>query len=256
MGAENPLRLGWIEASLRYAGVFGVNEKKAYGARFSLSEAAISRDQDAFLRRLAGTDAAGSVVKRHGRLVMVGELPEPSLFELPLMRVWLAEALRSHFEELEAVRRSEPPAAILRPIVGAILGRKRLSFDYHGRRGRARREVSPHTVVHAAGRLHLRAWDHARGEPRDFVMARILSVSLGNDTGFVDRAEDHEWSEWARIEVCAKPEEEAAALRLDYGLDPLIGNRVHHRVRRAHLIYLLDEGNGGVPAPVTIREID
>ena len=249
-------RFGWIEASVRYAGTFGVNEKKAYRARFSLSEAAVSRDQDAFLMRLAETIGAGSVIKRRGRLEAIAELPNAPLFELPSMSAWLAEALGSRFEEVEGVRRSEPSATILRPIVTAILGRRRLSFDYHGRKGRTRREVSPHSVVRVAGRLHLRAWDHGRGAPRDFVMARILSVRLSEEAGFVDRAEDHEWSEWAWIEVRAKPEEDAAALRLDYGLEPLTEDRLQHRVRRAHLIYLLDEGKGGVPAPVTVREVD
>ena len=256
MGFDTFPRLGWVEASLRYAGAFGVNEKKAYRVRFALSEAAVSRDQDAFLMRLAETDGAGSVVKQRGRLAVIAKLPDAPLFELPSTGAWLAEVLGSRFEEVEAVQRSEPPAAILRPIVRAILARRLLSFDYHGRKGRTRREVSPHAVVHAAGRLHLRAWDHGRGAPRDFVMARILWAKLGEEAGFVDRVEDHEWSEWARIEVRAKPEEDAAAVRLDYALDPLIGDRVHHRVRRAHLIYLLDEGSGGVPAPVTVREVD
>lgn len=43
-------------------------------------------------------------------------------------------------------------------------------------------------------------------------------------------------------------------LRLDYDLNPEIGHLKYHRVRRAHLTYLLDEGGGGVSAPVTVRE--
>ena len=249
-------RLGWIEASLRNAGAFSVNEKKAYMARFSLSGAAVSRDQDAFLRHIAGTEAAGSVAKRRGRLVLVEPLPDKPLFNLPPLRAWLADALGSRFEEVETVRRSQPPAEVLEPIVKAILESRRLIFDYHGRDGPTRREVSPHTIVYAAGRLHLRAWDHDRGAPRDFVMTRIPWVKLGSKAGFTGQTEDHEWSERVWIEVAPKPEEDRTALRLDYGLDPLVGDRAFHRVRRAHLIYLLDEGEGGVASPVVVRRAD
>ena len=141
-------------------------------------------------------------------------------------------------------------------IVRAILEKRHIIFDYHGRDGPSRREVSPHTVVYVADRLHLRGWDHNRGAPRDFVMTRIRWVKLGTKAAFYDRTEDHEWSERVWIEVSPKPGEDREALRLDYGLNPEVGDRALYRIRRAHLIYLLDEGEGGVAAPVIVRRAD
>lgn len=83
-----------------------------------------------------------------------------------------------------------------------------------------------------------------------------MLVLTSNNADFCDRSEDREWSERVWIVVTPKPDEDLAALRLDYGLDSGMGDQASHRVRRAHLIYLLDEGEGGVTAPVTVRRAD
>lgn len=249
-------RFGWIEASLRYSGAFAVLEKKAYAERFSLSEAAVSRDQDMFLVELARAEGTGRVVKRNGRLEVASGIPDKAIFDPAPMRHWLAEALGSRFEQVGTVKRAEPSAAILRPVVQAILARRRLLIDYHGRSGPARRDISPHVIVDAAGRLHLRAWDHGKNAPRDFVMTRIISVSRGSSTDYVGQEMDRDWFERVSIEVRVKPSEECAPLRLDYALDPVLGDRVFHKVRRAHLPYLLEKEEGGVPSPVVVCEAE
>lgn len=254
-------RCGWIEASLRYAGRFGVLEKKAYSARFGLTPSMVSRDQDEFRRSFNERCGRVAVVKFSGRLAPVSDgLPERPVFELPRMARWLEEALGQHFEAVLPVQRSEPRPAVLQPLVQAIGARRRLRIEYHSHRsGTSTRTVSPHTILDAAGRLHLRAWDHERSSAKDFVLSRMVSASVLDEArGYVGIEADPDWARHEVLEVRLRPGEDLAAVRPDYELDE--DGRALLQVRRAHRVYLLDpaEGRSGdeVGSPVTVRVLD
>lgn len=255
-------RLSWIEASLRFAGHFGAAEKKAYRDRFDLTDGMVSRDQDSFLRSF--NDAGGSgVIKERGRLRLVDAAalpPGPFFPPLPKTTDWLEDVFGPHFEMVPPVRRAEPSHAVLREVVQALSERRPLRFHYQPRHGSARiRHVSPHVIVHVAGRLHLRGWDHERNAPRDFVLSRIVAVGQpGKLRGYVGQEYDREWSETVRIEVLLREGEELAAVRPDYNLDEF--GRGTRRVRKALARYLVDEGSLNndhvyrAPVAVQVRE--
>lgn len=65
-------------------------------------------------------------------------------------------------------------------VSSAVLGRKRLSFDYVGRdkNEQSEREVSPQRLTHYRDNWYLDAWCHLRNKLRTFSLERISSVYL------------------------------------------------------------------------------
>lgn len=255
-------RFPWIEASLRFAGRFGTAEKKTYRHRFDLTDGMISRDQDDFLRLFNQRCGSDVVTKSHGRLRLTdaSALPmEPVFPPLPKMTDWMEIALGSRFEMVSPIRRAEPSHAILREVVQAIFENRPIRFRYQPRRGAAHvRLVSPHTVVHIVGRLHLRGWDHERNEPRDLVLSRITTMGQKVECqGFVGQMHDREWTEQVSLEVRLRDSEELQAVRPDYYLDEF--GRCTRQVRKAHASYLVGPMTADdrvLQAPVTIRLLE
>ncbi len=252
-------RFGWIEASLRFAGRFGVAEKKAYRDVFGLTESMISRDQDKFTSVLNERCGSTAVVKRRGRLEPATDqsLPETPCFSLPDMTRWLADVLGGRFEAVPPIRRAEPRYSILHAVVQAIGSRQPLCFFYCSRHGdEERRTVSPHAIIHIVGRLHLRAWDHMRNAPRDFVLTRMTgAVLMDGKAAYVGPKDDKEWAEYVTLEVRRREGESLGALRADFDLDEF--GIALRQVRRAHSRYFVDvdEPKSGAVMrnPVTVR---
>jgi len=67
---------------------------------------------------------------------------------------------------------------ILRTLVMTILSAKQISIRYQSlKEGEpSNRIISPHSFVCAGHRWHVRSFDHAKDEYRDFVLHRILSI--------------------------------------------------------------------------------
>jgi len=68
----------------------------------------------------------------------------------------------------------------LRTLVAAILSAKQTKMKYQSLKdGKpSSRIISPHSLVSAGHRWHVRAFDHTKKEYRDFVLHRILSIKL------------------------------------------------------------------------------
>lgn len=250
-------RFPWIEASLRIAGRFGAREKKAYGDRFGLTPGMISRDQDAFCGEFNDRCGYPAVVKIAGRLEPGASLSPNPVFGSPRTTQWLEDALGPRFEVVPPIRRAGPSPDILRAVVQAIGDRSCLLLGYRSRKGESGRTVSPHTILLAAGRLHLRAWDHDRSAGRDFVMSRMVSASAFDSVRYVGVENDREWNSCVTLEVLPADGEDLDALRLDYGLDDT--GRTWRRVRKAHAVYLCtDEPQAGRVGrePVVVRVRD
>lgn len=78
----------------------------------------------------------------------------------------------------QASRRSEP--ACFQVVAHALLARKRLRFQYHGR-GRGdvtARKVSPQRLVHYRDNWYLDAWDHGKRALRTFAADRVRTPRL------------------------------------------------------------------------------
>lgn len=83
------------------------------------------------------------------------------------------------FSVIDAFRYNVPET-ILRPIVMALDSRGLLEIEYLGMNigdEPKRRLIEPMRLVHVQGRWHINAYCHEAGGSRDFVLARILSVT-------------------------------------------------------------------------------
>lgn len=122
-------RMGWIEASLRFAGRFASGEKAAYMDRFAVGPAQVSHDQGRFVREFNSRYRATVVEVAAGKLSVIQNVrlsPEP-VFEVPSVTEWLQVALGSSFHRVMPVQRAEPNPSILRSIVVAIRERRPLA---------------------------------------------------------------------------------------------------------------------------------
>ena len=253
-------RLGWIEASLRFAGRFAVFEKKAYQGVFGLTESMVSRDQDRFCRVFNERCGFEAVVKKYGRLEPMPDRPWPDLsrFSLPDMTRWLSDTLGARFEVVSPIHRGEPRQDVLQPVVQAIGSRRPLQMTYRSRRGEeSLRTVSPHSIVHIVDRLHMRGWDHGRNAPRDFVLSRMVGATLlDGGTACVGFEQDREWAEYITLEIRIRGGENLAALKAEFDLDE--AGVALRRVRRAHMRYLVEEDtperNAAFRSPITVRQ--
>jgi len=70
--------------------------------------------------------------------------------------------------------------ATFRHVASAVLGRKRLKFDYRARSTNAatQRIVSPQRLTHYRDNWYLDAWDHSRDALRSFALDRIARAEL------------------------------------------------------------------------------
>jgi len=80
--------------------------------------------------------------------------------------------------------------ATFRHVASAVLGRKRLKFDYRARSTNAvtQRIVSPQRLTHYRDNWYLDAWDHSRDALRSFALDRIARAEL-LDAAAEDRAD-------------------------------------------------------------------
>ena len=257
-------RLGWVEACVRYAGRFGAREKVVFQQLFGVSEASASRDQEAFQRRFEHLHQHEVFIKHSdGRLVggrltliddveLVADIQFPSM---PSIDRWLEDMFgRSRFEQTVLLR-SDPHQHILRVVIQGIEDRRVLSIAYHSRSGNSIRKISPHVIVKVVGRYHVRAYDHAKNDYRDFVLARILSAthSQSEREGYIDGALDKDWQCHVDIMVQAKSAETghlSRGIRLDFGLDE--SGQKRFRVRKALAPYLVDDVRDGFSQPVEV----
>jgi len=72
---------------------------------------------------------------------------------------------------------------VFRAVASAVLGRKRLSFEYRARSTdeKTRRSVSPQRITHYRDNWYLDAWDHDREALRSFAVDRISAAKMHDD---------------------------------------------------------------------------
>lgn len=102
------------------------------------------------------------------------------------------------------------------------------------------RELSPHALGHDGFRWHVRAYCHSRKEFRDFLIARMLVVALG-DASEVSASGDQPWHTVVRLVLAPNPKlslPRRRVVELDYGM--LDGQAVLE-CRQALLFYVLKQ---------------
>ncbi len=210
-------RYAWIEASLRYSGRF---EKVSYGDWFDINAPQISADQAGFVRAMnhecAHREKRNGVVEPSpvlgiikGKISILRPLPSAPIFDIPKLRDWLKTSAAIPFVKVNEFNEITPPEEIMRDICEAILRKRPLRVSIATSNGVSWRDVSPHAIIDAAGRLYVRAYDHLEDKFSD------LALSLVSETGpqtrgthYVGSEADTDWTETSEVVL----EQEARAL--------------------------------------------
>jgi hypothetical protein len=106
----------------------------------------------------------------------------------------------------------------VRLVLEALRLQSAVQIEYWAKRSSGIRCISPHQLVYADGRYHLRAYCHERLSYLDFVLPRIVSAELSNEQ-WIPATGDTEWHERVNLLFMINPslpESVKAALRLDY----------------------------------------
>lgn len=114
------------------------------------------------------------------------------------------------------------------------------------------RQISPHAFAHDGFRWHVRAYCHKHQAFRDFVIARMSAVKLGDQAAELGAEKDIEWHADVTLELEPHPGLSAAqkrAVELDYGMTNGV---VSFKCRQALLFYALrhlhlDRAESGTP---------
>jgi predicted DNA-binding transcriptional regulator YafY len=112
------------------------------------------------------------------------------------------------------------------------------------------RELSPHAMANDGFRWHVRAYCHERSEFRDFLIARMLDVQIGEATDA--RGEDDlAWTDFVRVVIAPNPRlsiSKQKVIELDYGM---VGGEAVLKCRRALLYYVIRRLGLNADGPAT-----
>jgi hypothetical protein len=242
-------RLQYIEIMAFYAGVV---TRSDVARAFGLSDPAATKDL-----KLYGDLAPGNLAYQHG---VFGFVPAPHFSPafadlapaavLPVIAANLAVANGPYGATLIyglptaalPLPARLPGAATLAQLTRAIFGSRQLRVRYRSLSGRdsaGDRIVEPHTLVDTGLRWHVRAYDAAHCDFRDFVLSRIVEAECLDTPAESSVDYDEDWVETVSLRLAPHAGLEVAqraSLLLDYAAE---GEVIEVGVRRALLGYLL-----------------
>ena len=130
--------------------------------------------------------------------------------------------------------------AVLMLLLQAIRENRIVDVEYQGmtRAEPTVRALSPHALAYDGFRWHLRAYCHLREDFRDFVIARLAAVKLGQPSS-VSGTKDQQWKTKLILVLGPNPSLSAGgkkAIELDYGM---VDGQVNLGCRHALLFYAL-----------------
>ena len=201
-------RYAWIEASLRYTGKF---EKVSYSDWFDINAPQISADQAGFVRamnhefahrqRQAGDgDCAPVLAIVKGKISVLRDLPSRPVFDVPDIREWLQTSAAIPFVRVDDFNEVTPPEDIMRQICAAILRKRPLRIALACDTGKSWRDVSPHAIIDASGRLHMRAFDHHEEKFSDYALSRVMETGPhSRNVQYVGSEADADWTETSEM---------------------------------------------------------
>lgn len=119
-------------------------------------------------------------------------------------------------------RLNQPQVEIVAALTEAIYKNKPVHIVYHSlSSGESERVIVPHTVVDNGTRWHVRGFDRQTLEFRDFVLTRIASVNVLNETVEFNEAKraDSVWNNKVELKLVAHPRlKHKGTIELDYGM--------------------------------------
>jgi hypothetical protein len=103
------------------------------------------------------------------------------------------------------------------------------------------RVISPHSLVKASGRWHVRAFDYQRMAFVDFSLSRIAASSPTDEKSAVPCDLDSDWHSLVDVEFIPHPELSSDQKKMVASEFGMVKGQVTVSIRRALLFYLLDE---------------
>ncbi len=246
-------RLQYIEIKAWYTGVV---TRSDVARAFGLSDPAATKDL-----KLYGDLAPGNLVYHHGVFGFVPGNGFAAVFAdlspaavLPVIAANLAVANGPYGDDLVyglataalPLPARLPSAQTLAQITRAIHGRRQLRVGYRSlseRDSEAVRIIEPHTLVNTGLRWHVRAYNVATCDFRDFVLSRVAAAECLDAPAESGEAYDDDWVETVTLRLAPHAGLDAArreSLLLDYGAS---GETIGVDVRRALLGYVLQRLN-------------
>jgi hypothetical protein len=197
--------------------------------RFGIATAAATRD--IALYRQMSDDSLVLDSKTKNYLPRKGFVP---LFEHPVEMVLTAltkgfgDGLVNRSKALIAcdvpMSLHQPDASLFAPITRAIHRKKAVKITYTSlTSGKTKREIVPFALANNGLRWHIRAFDRRRKEFLDFVLTRIGSSELLEESRVEDHEEpahDYEWGRLVELELVPHPKKKAQVevIAMDYGM--------------------------------------
>ncbi|MDT4796832.1 WYL domain protein [compost metagenome] len=116
---------------------------------------------------------------------------------------------------------SVPPPRTFAQLASAIRSSRRVQMTYRsmGTPKPHLREISPHSLVRAGRRWHVRAFCSTRQEFRDFALGRIENPKVRNEASERNVIDDTAWNTMLDVRLIAHPalsEEQQNVVRLEY----------------------------------------
>lgn len=136
---------------------------------------------------------------------------------------------------------NQPSMSVLAPVTRAINQKKTVKLRYYSHTsGASERVIVPFALVNDGLRWHARAFDRKSKDFRDFVITRMESTAVVDDTA-IDKHElssaDIQWNRILELEIIPHPaQKHPEIIERDYGM---IAGVLHIKVRAAIAGYLL-----------------
>jgi len=135
-----------------------------------------------------------------------------------------------------------PDRHTLAQIIRAIRGQQQLRVVYHSLTDRDREQqriIEPHALINNGLRWHVRAYNHASFDFRDFVLSRIGEAQLLDTPAESSAHYDDDWVEMVSIKLQPHPglsTKQRLSLSYDYNMQ---NDTIELQVRRALVGYVL-----------------
>ncbi|MBF0240750.1 MAG: WYL domain-containing protein, partial [SAR324 cluster bacterium] len=110
------------------------------------------------------------------------------------------------FIDVDRLIRVRPDEDVVRELVQALKGKQVLRICYQSKHDEETRDISPHHLVFADHRYHVRAFCHVRQKYRDFVLTRILDVQQNSKLEWISAEQDEDWNQ--KVVLCFRPNPE------------------------------------------------
>jgi len=255
MDRKVEIRLGWIEACLRYGSGFDGDCKTLYQEKFCVSPGQTSRDQTRFINEMNSWARNALLENIKGKIILLHSLPEETRFPMPIHEDWLKEMMRTGYLNADILKHVAPPDHILRNVVTGIRRKKLVMVRYCSRKSDVAEEklLSPHTLVNVVNRYHVRAFDHSDSRFKDFVLARMESCNpVDFSQKYVGIENDTEWSSYQTLTVQSKIIPPPRGVAMEFNLDESGKNTIS--ARKAIIDYLSDDHEEAYSSPVVVSQ--